>query len=189
MARQLARLVARPPLRHDPLVMVNPPYAFRPATKTDLSRIRRWLRTPEVMRWWGDPRREFENLRADLDEPRMTMRIVSFRGRAFAYTQDYEVHAWPQAHLAHLPRGARAIDSFIGLPSMLSRGHGSAYLRLLAEHLCMEGAPLVAIDPDAGNLRARRAYARAGFVGETPVATRNGPVIVMVYVRSGISRP
>jgi aminoglycoside 6'-N-acetyltransferase len=164
-------------------------YSLRPASSADLPRLRRWLKTPKVVRWWGDPRREFETLRADLDEPRMTMRIVSYRGRPFAYAQDYEVHAWPQAHLAHLPLGARAIDSFIGLPSMLDRGHGSAYLRLLAERLCMEGAPLVAIDPDAANLRARRAYAKAGFVGETPVATQNGPVIVMVYVPSGISRP
>jgi len=113
-------------------------------------------------------------LRADLNEPRMTMRIVSFRGRPFAYTQDYEVHAWPQTHLAHLPQNARAIDRFVGLPSMIGRGHGAAYLNLLAERLCAAGAPLVAIDPAPDNLRARRAYAKAGFVGEAIVATEAG---------------
>jgi aminoglycoside 6'-N-acetyltransferase len=111
----------------------------------------------------------------------MTMRIVSFRGRPFAYAQDYQVHAWPQAHLRHLPMGVRAIDSFIGLPSMIGCGHGAAYLRLLADRLSAEGAPVVAIDPDASNLRARHAYAKAGFVGETPIATPNGPAVVMVY--------
>ncbi len=161
--------------------MTPSPYSFRPASSVDLPKLRRWLKTPEVRRWWGDPRLEFETLRADLDEQLMTMRIVSFRGRPFAYAQDYEVHAWPQAHLAHLPTGARAIDSFIGLPSMIGRGHGAAYLRLLAERLSAEGAAVVAIDPDASNLRARRAYAKAGFVGETPVATPNGPAVVMVY--------
>jgi aminoglycoside 6'-N-acetyltransferase len=162
-------------------------YSFRRASAEDLPRLRRWLGTPEVARWWGDPRREFESLRADLHEPRMTMCIVSFRGRAFAYAQHYEVHAWPHAHLAHLPASARAIDSFIGLPSMIGRRHGSAYLRLLAERLCAEGAPLVAIDPDASNLRARRAYAKAGFVGETPIPTANGPAVVMVFVPNSIS--
>jgi hypothetical protein len=44
----------------------------------------------------------------------MAMRMVSFRGRAFAYTQDSEVHAWPQDHLVHLPQASRAIDSFFG---------------------------------------------------------------------------
>jgi aminoglycoside 6'-N-acetyltransferase len=109
------------------------------------------------------------------------MRIVSFNGRPFAYAQDYEVHAWPQAHLAHLPKGPRAIDSFIGLPSMIGKGHGAAYLRLPAEQLCEVGAPLVAIDPDVDNVRARRAYAKAGFVGDKPTATSAGPVALMIF--------
>jgi aminoglycoside 6'-N-acetyltransferase len=157
------------------------PYSFRLASVADLPRLSRWLMTPEVARWWGDPAREFETLKADLVEPRMTMRIVSFRGRPFAYAQDYEVHAWPQAHLAHLPAGARAIDSFIGLPSMIGRGHGSAYLRLLVERLCAGGAPLIAIDPDAGNIPARRAYAKAGFAGDAPVRTESGDAVLMIY--------
>ena len=156
-------------------------YSFRPATAQDLPRLRRWLYSPEVVRWWGNPREEFEVLRADLREPRMTMRIVYFRGRAFAYAQDYEVHAWPQAHLASLPAGSRAIDSFIGPPSMLGCGHGSRYLRLLAERLCAEGAPLVAIDPDINNRRARRAYQKAGFLGESPAATEAGSAILIVF--------
>jgi aminoglycoside 6'-N-acetyltransferase len=57
-----------------------------------------------------------------------------------------------------LPQGSRAIDSFIGWPSMVGCGHGSAYLGLLAQRLCAEGAPLVAIDSAADNLRALRAY-------------------------------
>jgi aminoglycoside 6'-N-acetyltransferase len=149
--------------------MTPSPCSFRPASGVDLPRLRRWLRAPEVTRWWGDPRRELETLRADLDEPRMTMRIVSFNGWPFAYAQHYEVHAWPQPHLAHLPQGSRAIDSFIGWPSMIGRGHGQAYLRLLAERLCAEGAPLVAIDPAIDNLRARGAYERAGFRFEAAV--------------------
>jgi aminoglycoside 6'-N-acetyltransferase len=162
--------------------MVKSPYSFRPVDAADLPLLRRWLRTPEVARWWGDPAQEFELLGADLNEPRMAMRIVSFRSLPFAYAQDYEVHAWPQAHLAHLPQGVRAIDSFIGLPSMIGRGHGRVYLRLLAERLCAEGAPLVCIDPDAENVRARRAYAKAGFASHDLVATEAGPAVLMIYV-------
>jgi aminoglycoside 6'-N-acetyltransferase len=111
----------------------------------------------------------------------MTMRIVSLGGRPFAYVQDYEVHSWPQPHLSHLPKGSRAVDSFIGWPSMIGRGHGHAYLRLLAERLCAEGAPLVAIDPAEGNLRARRAYEKAGFRLQTLVTTATGPAALMVF--------
>ncbi len=147
----------------------------------DLPRLGRWLRGPEVARWCGNPSEQYDFLRADLDEPRMTMRIVSFNERPFAYAQDYEVHAWPQAHLGHLPQGSRAIDSFIGWPSMIGRGHGQVYLRLLAEKLCTEGAPLIAIDPAIDNVRARRAYERAGFRLEATVATDAGPAVLMLY--------
>jgi aminoglycoside 6'-N-acetyltransferase len=156
-------------------------YAFRPAIRKDLPLLRRWLRTPEVVRWWGDPREQAALLREDLDEPAMVMRIVSFAGRAFAYAQDYAVHAWPQPHFAHLPQGTRAIDSFIGVPDMIGRGHGAIYLRLLAERLRAEGAPVVAIDPDQDNLRARRAYEKAGFRGGTVVETGEGTAILMIF--------
>jgi aminoglycoside 6'-N-acetyltransferase len=159
----------------------GPAYAFRPAARQDLPLLQRWLLTPEVVRWWGDPADQAALLRGDLDEPSMVMRIVSLEGRAFAYAQDYEVHVWPQPHFAHLPAGSRAIDSFIGAPDMIGRGHGSAYLRLLAQRLRVEGAPVVAIDPDQHNLRARRAYEKAGFRGSTVVETGAGPAILMMF--------
>jgi aminoglycoside 6'-N-acetyltransferase len=143
--------------------------------------LRLWLWTPEVVRWWGEPEEQAALLAEDLNEPRMVMRIVSVDGRPFAYAQDYCVHVWPQPHFARLPPGTRAIDSFIGEPEMIGRGHGSAFLRLLAERLRAEGAPVVAIDPDASNLRARRAYAKAGFRGDTVVKTAAGPAILMIF--------
>lgn len=143
--------------------------------------LRRWLRTPEVRRWWGDPDREERLLLEDLDEPQMIMRIVAFETRPFAYAQDYAVHAWPQPHLAGLPPGSRAIDAFIGEPAMIGRGHGAAFLRLLAQRLRAEGAPVVAIDPDVENHRARRAYARAGFAEQGIVETGEGPAVLMCF--------
>jgi aminoglycoside 6'-N-acetyltransferase len=157
------------------------PYTFRPATVDDLPMLRRWLATPEAVRWWGDPVREAALLEEDLHTPAMIMRIVSFDGRCFAYAQDYDVGIWPQAHLSHLPRGSRAIDTFIGKPDMIGCGHGAAFVRLLARRLIEDGAPQVIIDPTADNIRARRAYSRAGFVGDTPVPTDEGPVVVMTF--------
>jgi aminoglycoside 6'-N-acetyltransferase len=137
------------------------PYGFRAATGADLSLLRAWLQTPQVALWWGEPEEEYAILEADLNEPEMVMRVVSRLGRPFAYAQDYPAHLWPQPHLAHLPVGARAIDAFIGAPDMLDGGHGSAFLRRLAQRLIAEGAPAVAIDPSERNLRARRAFEKA----------------------------
>jgi aminoglycoside 6'-N-acetyltransferase len=120
----------------------------------------RWLKTPEVIRWWGDPEHELTVLTQDLDEPSMRPWIVEYRGRPFAYVQAYPVGAWPRVHLKHLCANAQMIDAFVGEPDMLHQGHGSAFLRELAQMLIDEGSAAIAIDPDAKNERARRAYAR-----------------------------
>jgi len=113
------------------------------------------------------------------------MRIVSFQDVPFAYAQDYDVASWPPQHFAGLPPGTRAIDTFIGEPIMIGRGHGSRFLRVLAQRLLGAGAPLVAIDPDVGNLRAQRAYEKAGFRRHAVVDTREGPAVLMLFDGSG----
>ena len=154
---------------------------FRPFTDADLPLVALWLKTPEVSRWWGDPEHELTVLAQDLDEPSMRQWIVEFRGRPFAYVQAYPAGAWPQAHLKHLFADTQMIDAFVGEPDMLSQGHGSAFPRELAQMLVDEGSPTVAIDPDAKNERARRAYARAGFEGDEIVKAAEGSVVVMVF--------
>ena len=157
------------------------PYRFRPFARADLPMAARWLKSPEVARWWGDPEAELTLLSQDLDEPAMQQWIVEHRAQPFAYVQTYRAGAWPQPHLQHLPADAQMIDAFIGEPAMLGRGHGRALLSAFARRLIAAGAPAVAIDPNADNHRARRAYARAGFVGDRIVTTKEGPVVVMVF--------
>jgi aminoglycoside 6'-N-acetyltransferase len=160
------------------------PYRFRSIIDADLPMVERWLKTPEVVRWWGDPAEQLARLTEDLRDPLMRQWIVEYRERPFAYVQAYEAHAWLQPHLQHLPSGAQIIDAFIGEPDMLGCGHGSAFLRLWADILIREGAPLVAIDPDAENLRARRAFAKAGFTEDAIVEAKQGMVRLMVFRRS-----
>lgn len=161
--------------------MPHSAYGFRRATHLDLPQLREWLATPEVVRWWGEPHEQYALLEEDLGNPLMVMRIVAYDGRPFAYVQDYDVHTWPQPHFADLPQGARGIDAFIGVHEMIGRGHGAAFLRERAGQLVSEGAPLVAIDPDVTNLRARAAYAKAGFVETRIAPTPEGDVAVMLF--------
>jgi len=72
---------------------VNPPYTFKPVSRTDLPQLEMWLQAPEIVTWWGDPTEQAELLRSDIDDPRMQMELVLFQGRPFAYIQTYEVHA------------------------------------------------------------------------------------------------
>jgi aminoglycoside 6'-N-acetyltransferase len=161
--------------------VTDAPYRFRPFVRADLPMVARWLRTPEVVRWWGEPGEQLAIVTQDLDEPLMRQWIVEHEGRPFAYVQAYPARAWPQSHMMHLPEGSEAVDAFVGEPDMLGRGHGGAFLRAFAAMLIAGGACAVAIDPAADNHRARRAYARAGFVGEQVVDTAEGPAVLMLF--------
>jgi aminoglycoside 6'-N-acetyltransferase len=159
-------------------------YSFRPFLRADLALMSRWLREPEVARWWVDPEKQLGLVTEDLDEPLMRQWIVEHDGQPFAYVQAYSAHAWPQPHLARLPAGTEMLDTFIGEPSMLGRDHGSTFLAEFADMLLSQGASLVGLDPAFDNARARRAFARAGFREQRIVDTADGPVALMVFGRS-----
>jgi aminoglycoside 6'-N-acetyltransferase len=155
-------------------------YHFRPVTRADFPLLLRWRDMPHMQRWWGpwnDAEADFERHLAD---PNIAMWIVELDGQPFAYAQDYDPHAWDPHPFAHLPPGSRGIDQSIGEPGMLDKGHGTAFVRLQCDRLFAAGAPAIGTDPHPDNLRARRAYEKAGFTAVSgPVDTRWGRAILM----------
>jgi aminoglycoside 6'-N-acetyltransferase len=159
-----------------------PVYAFRPMTSDHLPMIRRWLKTPEVVRWWGEPDEQYALVSGDLDHPDMDQFIVAVDDRPFGYIQCYALSTWNQG-LGPQPEATRGIDQFIGEPEMIGRGHGSAFIRQFVENLLISGVPRIVTDPDPENIRAVRAYARAGFQSDRVVETPDGPALLMVRNR------
>lgn len=154
-------------------------YVFRPMSSGDLPLIRQWLETPEVVRWWGEPDEQYELVSGDLDHPDMDQFIVALDDHPFGYIQCYALSAWNQNFGAQ-PAGTRGIDQFIGDPDMIGRGHGSGFIRQFVDPLLISGIPRVVTDPDPGNQRAVRAYAKAGFQSDRVVDTPDGPALLMV---------
>ena len=131
-----------------------------------------------MVRWWGPL--EVEDAAETLTDPRVAMWIVAHQGRPFAYAQDHSPHDWSAHAFAHLPRGSRGIVQYISEPDMLDRGHGSAFVRAHCERIFAEGAPAIGTDPHPDNVRALRAYEKAGFrVASQPMETRWGRAIQM----------
>jgi aminoglycoside 6'-N-acetyltransferase len=153
-------------------------YLFRPAARADLPLLRRWRRHAHVTRWWGPA--EVEDPEEILADPRVAMWIVEHDGRPFAYAQDYSPHDWDAHPLAYLPPGSRGIDQYVGEPSMMGRGHGSAFVREHCDRLFAAGAPAIGTDPHPDNASAICAYEKAGFsVASGPLDTRWGRAILM----------
>ena len=153
-------------------------YIFRPMIAADLPLVQRWLALPHVREWWGDPQEQYTLVSGDLDEPAMDQYIVCFAGNPFGYLQCYDLTAWNSGFGQH-PAGTRGIDLFIGEPDMIERGHGSALIRVFADERLRQGAPRIVTDPDPANLRAMRAYERAGFEEVRMVDTPDGPALLM----------
>ena len=156
-----------------------PEYVFRPMSADDLSLVQPWLETPEVVRWWGRADEQYALVSGDLDHPDMDQFIVVLGERPFGYIQCYPLSTWNQG-FGSQPPATRGVDQFIGVPDMIGRGHGSGFIRQFVDGLLGQGIPRVVTDPDPDNIRAVRAYAKAGFHSERLVDTPDGPALLMV---------
>jgi aminoglycoside 6'-N-acetyltransferase len=141
--------------------------------------IRRWLETPDVMRWWGDPDEQYGLVSGDLDHPDMDQFIVALGDQMFGYIQCYALSSWNQG-FGPQPQATRGIDQFIGEPQMIGRGHGSSFIRQFADGLLASGIPRIVTDPDPENARAIGAYVKAGFQRERLIETPDGMALMMV---------
>ena len=155
-------------------------YQFRPMSAADLPLVRRWLAAPHVTEWWGKPDEQFGLVSGDLNEPAMDQFIVATDDRPFGYVQCYDPTAWPDNGLGAHPPRTRGIDQFIGEPDMVDRGHGSAFIRLFVDGVLATGVPRVLTDPGPENIRAVRAYEKAGFRRDREVDTPDGRALLMV---------
>ncbi len=156
-----------------------PDYAFRPMTSADLPKVRQWLEAPHVRQWWGDPEQQFHLVSGDLDELAMEQFIVVAGDQAFGYLQCYDLTRWNTGFGPQVA-GTRGLDLFIGEKEFIERGHGSALIRCFVDACFRQGVPRMVTDPDPENVRAVRAYEKAGFAKDRLVATPDGMALLMV---------
>jgi aminoglycoside 6'-N-acetyltransferase len=139
-----------------------------------------WLSQPHLAEWWGDdPHEALAEIMEAMDSIETEPLIVELDGRPIAYVQSYDPHLEDGHPYRDQPFGTLGIDISIGPPNLVGIGHGSAIVRQFADMLFEEGCPRLIIDPHPDNLRAIRAYEKAGF---TPFGRRDtvfGPALMM----------
>ncbi|MDR6289645.1 MULTISPECIES: GNAT family N-acetyltransferase [Inquilinus] len=156
-------------------------FTFTPLRPADLSRLRLWLMMPHVRAWWGDPDagiREICRLMAsDWAEPM----LVAWQGRQIGYLQAYDaVSAAPDGDAVP---GSFGIDLFIGEPSYVGKGLGTAFVGAYTDRLLRGGRALSIIArPAPANHRAIRCLEHAGF---RLLGDGDGRVLTMGKDRSG----
>jgi aminoglycoside 6'-N-acetyltransferase len=153
-------------------------YQFHPMSAADLPLVRDWLARPHVAEWWHDTD-TFEFVSGELGHHDVAQFIVTVDERPLGYLQCYTMSEW-NAGFGPQPAGTRGIDQFIGEPDMIGRRHGSALVREFVAGLLNAGTPRVVTDPDPDNIRAIRAYEKAGFHRDREVETPDGVALLMV---------
>ena len=156
-----------------------PRYSFRGLARDDLALVAGWMSEPHWTMWWGDAAAELALIEGHLDSPSVEPLIVELGGRPIAYLQSYDPHLEDDHPYRDQPFGTIGVDLSIGPAELVGIGHGSAMLRQFSELLFSEGAPRAIIDPQPDNVRALRAYAKAGF---HPLGARSsiyGEVVLM----------
>ncbi len=137
---------------------------LRPATTSDLDRLRHWDSQPHVAGASGSD--DAFDWAAELPR-RLAWRellIAETEGRALGVIQiidpaEEETHYWGEVEA-----GLRAIDIWIGEAADLGRGYGTEMMRLaLARCFADPSVTAVLVDPLARNTRAHRFYERLGF--------------------------
>jgi len=158
-------------------------YVFRPVTVADLPLLAEWLEQPHVRRWWSEPEEALVSIGEHLRDPLVEPYIVMLDGRDFAFIQVADLDGEDDAALDGQPQGTCGIDQFIGIETLLGKGHGPAFMADFCRELFEKGKNRVLVDPHPDNIFAIRAYTKAGFqrLGETN--TNYGRALLMALDR------
>ncbi|RDL49471.1 Aminoglycoside N(6')-acetyltransferase type 1 [Ensifer sp. M14] len=163
--------------------------SFERVADDHLPMLHAWLSEPHVRQWWGDPDKEVALIRDGCATGEVDGFIFHVAGEPAGYIQswtpsEYDEEPWAK----DLPGNVPGVDIFIGPPEMTGKGVATLALRAFAETLFASGAPRIVIDPDAGNRRAVRAYAKAGFVPFGEWIDASGRTLLMELTRTEFER-
>jgi aminoglycoside 6'-N-acetyltransferase len=156
-------------------------------TADDYGLMLRWLTSPHVAEWWN-PEREDLDLNAIVSKYRPLTRsedsstacIIQVSGHPIGYIQFYpwDAEAAEMREMGFDLPGYWGIDIFIGEPDHINRGSGSQAVSLIRRYLIEErGAAGIALAVARDNVRAQRAYEKAGLVRKQElldIDTRDG---------------
>lgn len=147
---------------------------WRPLIATDLPLLARWLRDPQVARWWNHENTE-EAVERDFgasvrgEEPGEDL-VVSLDGHPVGLVQRSLIGDYPDElaeflEVAEVPDGAVELDYLIGDAARRGRGLGSRIIAMALDRTWLDypTAPAVMVAVVAANNASWRALEKAGL--------------------------
>ena len=137
-------------------------YAFREVDEDDVPLIDSWIQQSHWREAWGDAGIAIGRVYAAMGDDASEPLIVELAGRPVAYLRSFDPHMDDGHPYQDQPFGTLVLDLSIGPADLVGKGHGAAILRQFAATLFDEGAPRLITDPHPDNVRAIKAYEKAG---------------------------
>ncbi len=174
---------------------------WRPLVATDLPLLARWLRDPQVARWWNHEHTD-EAVERDFgasvrgEEPGEDL-VVSLDGHLVGLVQRSVISDYPQdlaefSALVEVPDGAVELDYLIGDAAQRGRGVGSRIIAMAVDRTWRDHptTPAVMVAVVAANIASWRALEKAGLrrIGEGPMEPEN-PVDDPLHYVYRVDRP
>lgn len=158
--------------------ITNKDIRIRSMTDADFSILLKWLTDDRVLEFYDgrDSHYNAATLKENYSEEWETTyyrTIFEYEGKAIGYGQIYKLSDEMYEEYQYPQRGeiVFAMDQFIGEPEYWNRGIGTKYMQTVLDFLRAEqNADAVILDPWTSNVRAIRAYEKAGFkiIAELP---------------------
>lgn len=151
--------------------------------------MHRWLHTPHVARWYGEPgtlEEVSEEYSAYIEgREQVEPYLILYNDRPVGYIQSYRVSGDEEYERLVDIEGSAGIDLFIGESDLLHRGIGPLVIRRFIEEIVFvdESIGVSIIDPNPENTAAIRAYEKVGFEYYKSAETSEGPVYLMKLSR------
>lgn len=121
-------------------------------------------------------------MRENLENPDITMMLVSLSDHAFAYIHDHDARYLGLSQFSDLPPRSRVVSTFVGDVGFMGQGHSSAYIDTRVRQLRRD-YPLVAVGPNTKDTHAIQVYVQAGFRKRALRPARDGNLIqVMTHL-------
>lgn len=170
---------------------------FKKLEEKDFPLLVNWLNEPHVKKWWD---REIIWTKDLIKEKYLTYVhgykldnavkksinafIIHADQQAIGYIQYYNAYDFERDDyvLRGLPENLAAIDLYIGEPYFIGKGLASLIINKFLDQYVWPSFYACLVDPDMDNIRAIKAYEKAGF--KIIKIEHNGKIAVMIKEKS-----
>jgi RimJ/RimL family protein N-acetyltransferase len=149
-------------------------FTFKKLSHEDIKLVHSWVTKPHVREFWPDAGLEDfgtfkKKYESKITSNKVSPYLVLLQGKPIGYIQSYPVD-----------EKTFCIDQFIGVEEFVNKGLGSMFVKEFTDEL-LENKKVSRIitDPSVLNLRAQKAYEKAGFKKKEAMEGADGEVMLM----------